>query len=816
MISHTSTPTSSSSSSLFSAWRSVRSYLVGALLVGSSFSACDCGTQPPLPEDAGEKCQFNSDCPAGSFCAEDKTCQEGLPPGKCLVDADCNNADLRCVILPDFDVGDCIDPNECKVDADCNDPAKICQTGSDGVRTCVFDGCETDADCIDELAGACSVNEQPKCIARGCLCRDLCGTPCAGGQQCCAEVGTIAQCIDDPGPCSRFPCEPGFHGVADVSGPWVAPACDYPEAQCRCEELPPLPDGDVGTPHILLDVSGRTVLVGYSRTYGDVVVADADTSPVRNYRYIAGVPTGAPLLGGPSGPRGGVAEVGDDIGAELAAAVDNAGILHIVARDVTHGALLHIFGAVDGPFQTEVLDSSDDAGHYPSIFIDSNNRLVIVHTAGRTSAGRSEVRLLAAPRANASVNEYRRYTLRQNNRAEAACQGGCPDGQVCPALPENAPANTVATCVAETAGCDCGSGTVCVGGSCVEEATAAPADDALSLDHLSLAGHSSNPNGMALFGHDGRRKALIGIRQTGGDLFAGTATFAETAVLSANNAASDPGHRPSAVKVVSGAFTVFTVDPQTRDLVLTDLNANFSSPNTRVIDDGLRVHPSGATDNHVIDVPALHAASDGSMTLAWQDGTDGSLWAKERRVDGSFAPSQILVGGRADATFAGNYGSAVAVLDRGEQAIVSSQHFWLDPTPALFEIVVQNNLLRCPADDAGESVEAAQGSRPLATGESVQSARGIICGGDPDRYSITNAAGCSIHVAVQFEHSDGDLDVLLIDTTETTVASSEGVQDVEEFTFIVPSNTVGDFTVEVFGFQSAENAYVIRSDVDCP
>lgn len=714
--------------------------------------ACECG-EAPIDPPGRTPCRFNSDCGDGAHCAIDGHCAPGLAPGTCLADTDCDDGFL-CVKPDGSDVGACLDQNECATDDDCDD-GRVCRVDEDtGFRVCLFEGCEDDDECDAEIGATCTPNEEARCIARACRCQDLCGAPCGEDQQCCASPGQPRACIEDPGPCKEFPCDPGFAGATDAPGEWLATSCSYPTAVCDCRELPPLHVGDVGSPHVLLEgAAGARFVVSYARAYGDVVVADATTSPVGPWRAIAGVPAGAPIVAGPSGFRGGVSEPGDDVGRMLDAALAPDGTLHVVARDDTNEALVHVSGPPAGPFTTEVLDDTGDPGFWPALTIDGDGRLLVAHVARRTAGGDSEVRLLAQPTAGAAPSSWQRHVLRT---FDVPVDGGVGDAE-------------------------------------------------LALDRLDLAGTAS---AFAVFGHDARVGSLVGVRLATGDPTTASATFASRTIVGGPDA-GDVGANPAAAALASG-YRVAYVDEANRAVLLATLSATLTLQTTLVVDDGLRAHPSGAIDDHAVDLPALALRPDGSGVVAWQDGTDGSLRARDV-VDGGLGPSQVLAGGRLASVYEGTYAlgaSAVAKTD----VVVSSKRALLDPDPARFDVLVFDGPLGCPADDPGEDDDLIAAATLLATGD-VASA--IVCAADDDFFSVAVGAGCTLTAELLFRDVDGDLDMQLRDPQGAVLDTSAGIDEDREVAATTPTAATSVF-VRVYGYQDAVNAYVLRVDVACP
>lgn len=787
----------------------------GLLFVIATAVGCDgCGTavNPPdagEPEvEPGEPCRFNSDC-EGGYCGDEGFCIAGLPPGTCFTDDDCEGEEI-CLIPDGSDVGACVNPHACDVDEDCPNPDQVCIDGdNDGFRDCIFAGCEDDAECEVELEGTCGNNEAAKCIARACVCRDLCGAPCGEGRQCCAlPAGDSPTCIDDPGPCAALVCDPGFAGTTANAGDWSAPACGYPDAACTCEELPPLPAGVAGAPNRLLESpSGVRYVVAYNQTYGDVVVGAATGAVVTDWVHADGVPSGAPIEGGISGPRGGVAEPGDDVGSALDAAFASNGALHIVARNATNGNLRLISGPPEGPFSTKNLVTDADAGFTPRIFIDSAGRIAVAHVERRDPSGaNSRLRVLVADAADAAAEDFAVYTVRTTALASVPCEGGCVEGEICPVVPEG----ETPECLAEAENCApaCGDGEVCTTSGCVERGVAPAGNVGLTVDTMAMADASigGGNSGVVIFGHDPREGTLLSFRSTG-DLFGGGATFATQ--TEAAEAGLNMGNRPSISRTSSG-YLVASSETVDRGVFIRAFNDTLVEQGSAVaMDDGERVHSSGAIDQHAVDLVSISTGLDGAGVIAWQDGTDGSVRGRLRAASGETGPMQVLAGGPLSPTYAGNYGFSISTLSGSEPA-VAAERLWLGGDPEVTEVVILNDFLSCPGnDDPFEPNDSEVDALALPDGNVVG---GIACAED-DWFTFEADAGCEAVVTLVFNHEDGDLDLQVNAPDESSAGNSNGTNDAEEVSFTVAQS--GVHKVRVQSFNGATNAYVLRADLDC-
>ncbi len=79
----------------------------------------------------------------------------------------------------------------------------------------------------------------------------------------------------------------------------------------------------------------------------------------------------------------------------------------------------------------------------------------------------------------------------------------------------------------------------------------------------------------------------------------------------------------------------------------------------------------------------------------------------------------------------------------------------------------------------------------------------MVCSGDDDFYRVTVGSGQSLEVRIDFEHSEGDLDLEVLDNEGTSLASSASISNSETATLTGP----GTFVVRVHGYQGAEAAY---------
>ncbi len=784
--------------------RTVKRLTILIAFAGLGLSGCPGCFNPPVVDAGpdGTPCERSSDCADNEYCADEGFCVEGLPPGTCESDADCDGEEI-CVFPPQLEgQGICVNPHDCTVDEDC-DEGQVCEDANgDGYRDCVYPGCDSDDECEVELGDSCELNTRPKCVARACVCQDYCGADCGEERRCCAPGGENAMCIDEPGPCANEQCDPGFAGVASSFGAWTASLCDYADAQCSCEELPPLPVGALGAPHVLVvDDQDNAYAVAYNATYGDVVVAPAVSGTLEGWVFADGVPPvsdEAPIVAGPSGPRGGVEAPGDDVGSELDAAFGPDGTLHIVARDATSLVLKHIYGPPAGPFTARVLDDDGDGGLSPQVAFDSDGAMIVTHVVRRDNTNWGALRLLALADPVGAVDAD--YELDAFPLSGLDCEAGCADGEVCPAVADG----LTAQCVPAGMDCQgCGLNDVCTTSGCQGAADPAPKKQGRAIDGADLV---VSGTGLVLFGHDPRAGTLMAYRRSTGDVVAGTANFVTHTVWEETDQVV--GDNPVGYRDPT-RYGVVSAHDDARELWLREYSVAFSSELDAVlIDDGERRTAGNAVANHPVNLPAVKRMSNGDTVLAWQDGLWGDVHARVRNSAGELGPIQILAGTKAAGAYAGHSGFAINVEEVAGQPLITAQHVWLGADPAEQTVEVLPGLMSCPTDDDLEPNDDVAGAVSLSA---PAAARGMVCGGNEDWYEVYIGPGCTFMAELLFNDEDGDLEFRLLDSDGTTALDSGQSSNDNEFLEFETSSP-GNRYLRVWGYQDQENAYTVRTE----
>jgi hypothetical protein len=81
----------------------------------------------------------------------------------------------------------------------------------------------------------------------------------------------------------------------------------------------------------------------------------------------------------------------------------------------------------------------------------------------------------------------------------------------------------------------------------------------------------------------------------------------------------------------------------------------------------------------------------------------------------------------------------------------------------------------------------------------------MVCSGDDDFFRVTVPSGETVEVQVSFVHTDGDIDLEILDNNGSSIASSTTVGDVESATLTGP----GTFVVHVYGYAGAQASYTL-------
>jgi hypothetical protein len=188
--------------------------------------------------------------------------------------------------------------------------------------------------------------------------------------------------------CNALSCE---------AGPVV---CNQ-ELICECPVSVPL--GDIGKFVDIASDGETAVIAAYNSTYGDLVLTRVvPPQQPTEFLFVDGVPDG-PVVGNPNGPRGGIADKGQDAGKSVSIAVDAFGNAHIAYQDVSKHTLKYARVNREGTEITKIdIDGNgEQVALYTDIALDSDGVPQIAYMVIKSNSPySSEVRFV---RSNVSL-----------------------------------------------------------------------------------------------------------------------------------------------------------------------------------------------------------------------------------------------------------------------------------------------------------------------------------------------------------------------------------------------------------------------------
>lgn len=445
-----------------------RIYLLLALMAGGLvLTDCHCGKSPTLQKSAlcangAKSCQKDADCNDHEACSATggeqccafsaRTCKESSDccPGQiCKRDGHCFDQRVEC-------------PNG---DSDCGDPGsdRVCLQYTDGQgktdQVCGYAPCDASNACAEGLS----------CFKGFCVGSAPCNGHCDDGAICIPQSNT---CWGYGQRCN-VSCGPGYLAVEkNPNNIWDS--CNNRDVECECAELPALVSSDLGRYASSTATSDGQVAVSmYDGQYGDLVVRTYDASgSVTKTEYVDGVPSSGTIVAGPSGPRGGIADPGPDVGQYTSIAHDATGRLYVSYYDVTDGDLKLAIRDASGAWTTQTVDSTGDVGLYSSIALDPSGKPTIAYFQRAGALGSADcpaasgsppdlvtgVKLaIASSPTPASSSDWTKSFVECAARPPPPCYG-CGQGQLCIS---DGSGGTV--CAASASGCSgCQSSDVCV------------------------------------------------------------------------------------------------------------------------------------------------------------------------------------------------------------------------------------------------------------------------------------------------------------------------------------------------------------------
>jgi hypothetical protein len=241
-------------------------------------------------------------------------------------------------------------------------------------------------------------------------------------------------CTDVPDPCAGQTCpNPCDAPNQNPGGTLNTTTCQWEGVDCTCMPKPPLEPAFAGQHSSLaMRPDGVPVISGYyGDPYGDLiygVASSASAGATVEWEYVDGVPQDAPCEGDPDGPRGGIAEPGEDVGWDTSLVVDASGMPRISYYDRTNQALKYaVYNGAS--WDIHVIDAKGTTGRYTSMVLDSSGVPHIAYMTTRDNLT-SYLKVAKANSANPMFTED--WTISVADAAPIPClPDDCPDGQAC-------------------------------------------------------------------------------------------------------------------------------------------------------------------------------------------------------------------------------------------------------------------------------------------------------------------------------------------------------------------------------------------------
>lgn len=335
--------------------------------------------------------------------------------------------------------GECVVPpsriTTCTQDSACSSvPGQRClaRPNVSASSTCGFLPVDANGSCPTGLQG----------FNQRCIVNAPCDGACAAGQVCNIDTHK----------CETAPSLAGNdHGCDQVCGASKILVYSDPdnmlfdqccEVRCECATLPPLLPGNWGRYSDIALRDGALLVSAYDGGYGDLVVAELDLQTGTNagFDYVDGLPEeGGAVVADPSGPRGGIAEPGPDVG-PYTSMVASAGPVYIAYYDVDARALK--LAIRDGDtWSTSTIDrdgdalddnnDSGDVGAYAALLIDGEGVLHVAYYGHRVMANGTLVTTPMYARAKSSQPQGTGDWERVQVEPIASCNGTCGSDEQC-------------------------------------------------------------------------------------------------------------------------------------------------------------------------------------------------------------------------------------------------------------------------------------------------------------------------------------------------------------------------------------------------
>jgi MYXO-CTERM domain-containing protein len=550
----------------FFAWRRRPRGFVIAFATAMALSGCDCGDDNTASDTCPEECE------AGFTCV-----------------------DGECVASP------------CETDEECPSGFFCSEDG-----TCAAETCEMtcDATCDAGQFGVCSESGE-------CSCENYCADGCDGGSFCCFDSNS---CQALPDPCAEEVCEPGFEPVAQDPGSGDSQTCEVTVGTCACEPLPPLDIGWHGHYASIAVGGGIAATAVYNSTYEDLMVGIVDESLEPTWFWVDGVPTDAPVIADPSGPRGGIRARGPEMGKYTSTVVDDAGTIHVFYQDGEELDLKYARGDSSGAFEFAILDSEGATGYWTSAQLLGGNLHVVYTTQVSGSAGAwgSELRYISFAPDAALDSLAPTPEVLDSTGSNNPCGFQCGSSEFC--FPSEG------ACLDKTRDCepDCGDGQECLNGACLDVIVQSPpayAEATGQFNELTL----NTEGGLLLTYYNGIENTVYTAESDG-------TTWGMPSAI----APAPAGPYVSGTVDAMGVRHFAYMDPSQPALVYT------SGGNTpEVIQDGTRDRAEGWVVTDIGEDVSLRANADGSITALYHDATTHALRQATRDMSGMWTVTEV-------------------------------------------------------------------------------------------------------------------------------------------------------------------------------
>jgi hypothetical protein len=443
--------------------RRVIFFLVTAFLAATG---CDsCCAQDPLGSTGEPACVIRDDCPDGeafrfgacvlSGCEADTDC---CPGTRCRADVN-----LCFPILLDSEYA-------CEQSSDCQDPAQRCIPTTIGERepinTCVYELCDGDS--------ACGFGRS--CYEGRCVTTAPCGGNCPEGTACDLITGKCAAFPDKSPGCDKA-C--GGNELKIFSDPTTMSGEACCDLACECKTLPPIVPTRFGRYSRVVFASDDVMVSAYDAQFGDLVVAHyKPDGSFSRLDYVDGVPAGAAVVADPSGPRGGIADVGENVGTHTSIAADAQGLARVAYHDEDGKSLKVALQQADGTWRTHFVDGGDadgNVGQFTDIAVGTDGTIFISYLAHNTTlAGipgkATGIKLAKSRTPNPTSAADWDLSVVDARPITDPCNNTCASGTAC-VLNSGAP-----VCLPEASGCSpsCSSSETCVNTGAVTECKPPP------------------------------------------------------------------------------------------------------------------------------------------------------------------------------------------------------------------------------------------------------------------------------------------------------------------------------------------------------